>query len=132
MALMTGNDGDVTFGGTSLPSRAWTLNEEATEKEVTNSNTASANREFLGDRAGATWTCEAYVDNATATTGVSTGATTTPIELLADDTGTTDKKWAFAGLILGKEILTNVAGGDAVLVRYSGRVSGAITETQFS
>lgn len=129
MALMTGNDGDVTIATTSQPVRTWTLTEEAAEKETTNATDASTTRSFLADRAGGSWTAEIYADDATAETTV--GGAAVAIELISKQ-GTADKKWAFSSVILSTEIICNIAGGDAVLIRIGGRVSGAITPTQYS
>ena len=129
MALMTGNDGEVTIATTAQPVRTWTLSEEAAEKETTNATDASTVRSYLADRAGATWTAEIYADDATAETTV--GGAAVAIELIAKQ-GSTDKKWAFSSVILSTEIITSIAGGDAVLIRIGGRVTGAITPTQLS
>lgn len=127
--LLTGNDGDVTIATVSLFARNWRLNETAAEKETTNSSTASGARDFLADRAGAEFSCEAYIDSVVAT--ITVGGAAVAIELIAIE-GTTDKAWTFNAVILQKEIICGIAGGDALLMNLSGRVSGAITETQLT
>lgn len=129
MALMTGNDADLTFGGTSLPCRTFTLSKEASEKETTNSTDSATTKSFLADRAGASFTAEVYADDATAEATV--GGSAIAAEFIAKQ-GTADKKWAASVVVLGAEIVANISGGDAVLIRYSGRVTGAITPTQYS
>ena len=128
MALMTGNDGKMSIGGTAQPVRTWTLSEEASEKETTNATEAATQRSYLADRAGATWTAEIYADDAIAETTV--GGAAVALILVARDGGT-DKDWQFNSVILSTEIICSIAGGDAVLIRIGGRVTGAITATQF-
>lgn len=129
MALMTGNDGMVEVGGTELASRRWTLRTEHGEKNTTNSTTASDESEYLADRKQRTFEFEVYL--ADDTTEITTGGSAQAI-ILTSKTGTTDKAWSFNGVLLTEEIVNEIAGGEAVLARYSGRVSGAVTKTQFT
>lgn len=128
MAFMTGNDGSCNFNSVEIPIRQWEFTEEATEKEVTNSTTAANAREYLADRAGASGSFEAYVVDTTATITIGTEATL----FLVSKQGTADKHWTGTAVILSKNVITQVAGGDAVLVRYGFRFSGAISEQNYS
>lgn len=128
-ALMTGNDGDLTLATVSQPVRQWSLNEESGERETTNATDAATTRSFLADRAGATFEAQIYADDATEEQAV--GGAALAVELIAKQ-GTTDKKWAFSGIVLTSRKECNIAGGDAVLLSVTGRVTGAITKTQFT
>ncbi len=130
MVLMTGNDGQMTIATVEQPVRTWTLNEEADEIETTNATDASTQRSFLPGRAGGTFSAEIYADDATAETAVG-GESGLAIVLVARQ-GSTDKSWAFNGIILSTQIVCNIPGGDAVLISLNGRVNGAITPTQYS
>jgi hypothetical protein len=129
MALMSGNDGDLTFASTSLPCRTWTLSKEAGEIETTNSTDAATTRSFLAGRQGASFSAEVYADDATAEATV--GETAIAAEFIAKQ-GTADKKWAASIMLTSAEIVCNIPEGDAVLIRYGGRITGAITPTQYS
>jgi len=128
MALMTGNDGDVTIATVSQAVRQWSLNEEVGERETTNGTDAANTRSFLPDRGGATFAAQIYSDDATVETAVGNEAAW---ELISKQ-GTADKKYAFQGLLLTSAVECNIASGDAVLLNVTGRVTGAITKTQFS
>ncbi len=127
--LMTGNDGQMTIATVEQPVRQWSLNEEAGERETTNASDAANTRSFLADRGGATFEAQIYADNLLVETAV--GGSAVAIDLIARQ-GTTDKSWAFNGILLTSRVECNIAGGDAVLLSITGRVTGAITKTQFS
>jgi len=127
--LMNGNDGDVTIATTSQPVRSWTLNLEADEIETTNGTDASNAQSFLAGRIGGTWSAEIYSDDTTADRVV--GGAAVAIELIAKQ-GSTDKQWAFSSVINSVQIVTNIPAGDAVLATISGRITGAVTPSQYA
>ncbi len=127
-APMNGNDGQLTIATVEQAVRTWSLNQEADEIDTTNATDASTERSWTGGRNGATWTAEVYADYGAAETLPPTSAA---IELIAKQ-GSTDKKWAFTGIILTANVVCNIPGGDAVLISYSGRADGAVTPSQYA
>ena len=127
--LMTANDGQMTIATVEQPVITWTLTEEAEEIETTNATDAATERSFLPGRKGATFSAEIFAETAVAEPVVA-GEAGLAIELIAKQ-GTADKKWAFTAIILSTEIVGNIPGGDAVKIAVTGRVTGAITKTQF-
>ena len=130
MALMNGNDGDVTIGGTSQKVRNWTMNLEADEIETTNGTDGSDAQSFLAGRKGGTFTAEIYSIDTTA--DQTAGGAAVAIVLVSKQGGSTKKQWAFSAVLTSVQIVTNVPAGDAVLSTISGRIDGAVTPTQFS
>ena len=128
--LMNGNDGDITLGGTSQKVRSWTMNLEADEIETTNGTDASDAQSFLAGRVGGTFSWEAHSTDTVADQVA--GGAAVAVVLVAKQGGTTDKKWAFNGVLNSIQIVTNIPAGDAVLVTGSGRITGAVTPTQYT
>lgn len=128
--LMTANDGQVTIATVDQPARTWTLNTEADEIDTTNASDAANQSSFLPGRIKSSFTAEIYADDLLAETIV--GAEAGLAIILVAKQGTTDKSWAFTAVILSSQIVANIPGGDAVLISISGRITGAITQLQFT
>ena len=130
MALMNGNDGDITLGGTSQKVRNWTMNLEADEIDTTNGTDASDTQSFLAGRKGGTFTAEIYSIDTTA--DQTPGGAAVAVVLVAKQGGSTKKQWAFSSVLTSVQTVTNIPAGDAVLSTISGRIDGAVTPTQYS
>ena len=128
--IVSGNDAQMTIAAVEQPVIDWEFTEESSEIDTTNATDAATEQSWLPGRAGATFSANIFVETAVAEPVVG-GEAGLAIELIAKQ-GTTDKKWAFNGIILSVGVGVDVPGTDAAKIALSGRVNGAITRTQFT
>ena len=117
------------FGGTSSTNQKGivdvTLDENYSEIDVTDTETALGESEFLGGRntRGLSFTHIKDVTEADLTLN-----SATQFQLKVEDSSSNENTWTGTVILLTKSITGNI--DDAVKVAYTGRITGAVVEAQ--
>lgn len=125
MAKSEGQRAVVTWGGAEIGVSDFSIDTQISELDVTDTKTSVGESEFLGAKQERTISFTIYKD---ATVDGLDLNTSTAVTIAVTDASANTSTYAGNAILLSESVTGSVDG--VVTVAYSGRFTGAVTETQ--
>ncbi len=125
MAKSEGQRSILSWGGSAIGVTDWSYDENISEQDVTDTETAVGSSEYLGSKSDESFSFSLFKDATVA--DLTTNASTALIVSVFDAAGASTT-YTGTGILLTKSAGTSVDG--VVKVDYTGRWTGAVVEAQ--